>query len=390
MRDEFLKELKENTEKIVSTLWTDESLLPKDNLCRFQLGVKSDQLRDSMITRQNFTCSMCKTLSKLLAGNKHVVGTTIMLECGHKAGCTLNIETYPDENFKLSRDDEVERIIRNNIDGMYDDAIVYELDNFSNILLNTLIMESVWSDNVRSAYMGFICSNTGYIINDSLKYSSIDQLPKELITEELVDGLIGQLLISLKKYANVVFLIGSPSLDTIGFSEDAISMEHTKHVVKCDLTLKFKHMKYNSIDVKSKNKCRLVNVNPVDKMLLRHSFSSLVNDIEAVSVDPLTVKFSPKQFDVYQRYIKVGVPLFASTWNLYICLILLMTNESIRAIVGKVKHLKKLWDYLWDPNEIPSFTKLADKEINLRPFMVNRSIKVGCLDEVWNIYKTRT
>jgi hypothetical protein len=374
MRDDFIKELKKAPEIVLPQLWSAESPLPRDDLCRFQLGSQATTLKDSMITRQNFTCSMCKTLAKLLAGNKNVVGTTIMLECGHKAGCTLNIESYHNEDFKMETDDEILRIVRSNIDKLYDDSVVYETDTFTNILLNTMILESIHSENVRCAYMGFICSGNGYIINDSLKYKSINELNVEM-TPSLIDNILGQLLTALKKYSSHVFLIGVPSFECIGFTEEPI-------------TLKFKHMRYNSIDVDTAHKYRIVNTNPVDKMLLRHSFSSLVNDLDIIESKPLTIRFSHKQFDIYQRYIKVGVPLFASTWNLYTCFIMLMLQKNIYNVVQDTPRLRSLWEHLWDPSDLEAVNGHCSLSgPNFRPFMVNRNIKIGCLDELWHKYK---
>lgn len=405
MRTEFMENLHKDPEGTLRKLWADESLLPQDKHCQFQLGITSDKLPTSMIQRQNFTCSMCKTLSKLLAGNKHTVGTTIMLECGHKSGCTLNIETYKNDIFKISRDDDVLRIIANNIDTMYDDSLVFELDNFSNILLVTLVLEKIWAENVRKAYIGFSCASQGYILNDSLQYPSIDTMNDLELSPTTVDGIIGQMLVSLKQYSTAVFLIGCPSEESIGFSDESISFGYGEYTVDCDLTLKLKHMMYNSVDIVDENKrLRIVNVNPVDKMLLRHSFSSLVNEMTVVSTDPLVVSLSPKQFDIYQRYVKVGVPLFASTWNVYSMMIILMMQKNIYKGVMADKKLKGIWEHMWSKNDLKEINASCSQSgtlpslknsvpnhkvntnINLRPFLVDKEIKIGILDDLLEKY----
>ena len=380
-KDDFLTGLNRDPTSTLTELWGDNSILPTDRECKYQLGKKNTDI--SMIKRQSFTCAMCKTLSSLISGNGLIENNIISIKCGNKAGDILKIEDHVNVH-KVLVSDELKVIIYNNINLVYDDTILFELDSFTNEIVQNVVMESIWSNNVIKYYTYFVCANNGYILMDDI--TNIKEL--HLNTETDINGLIGQLLSSLKMYSACALCLGEPSLDTIGFINEPISYEYNGCHVKCPITLKFKKLESNSIDIKG-GKYRFVKRNHVDKMITKNK-TSLINDIEVISEYPTVIKFNQQHFDIYRKYMNLGIPLFATTWNTYICFIMIMMIPEINKQIREIPTLYALWETLWKHTDITKINENVESQnIKWKVYFVDHCIQVGVLDDLWKMYKSK-
>lgn len=389
-QDEFLSELKKNPYKTLNSLWTVDSIFPTDKDCKYELGRKKDN--SSMINRQHFACSMCKSLSSLVDGNGHIQNNRINVKCGNKAGEVLTIEEFNDKSY-VNISEEIKQIIYNNINTAYDDATIIELDIFNNEIVQSSILESLWSDNVKKIYSAFLCSHNRYLISENISFINIKDFlanyPNNSVN--LVNGIIGQLLVSLRVYSSCALLMGDPGLNSFSIINEPISFEYNGCHVHCPVTLKYNNLSYNSIDLPSKGeKYRFTYVNQVDKMLIKNKITPVINEIDVISEYPTVIRFDGSNFDTYKRYIKTGVPLFAGTWNIYTSFIILMTQPELREQIRSDSNLYSLWEKLWSNANINEInTYIESSNINWRLYFVNQGIQVGVSEDLWKMYKSK-
>ena len=294
-REKIVQLLKEDPDKLATSLWKHDSPISKDEECLFHMGrslalsiedilEKKSTTCDSLINF--YVCPQCKNMKRIIEfhGSKRVrANEPFMLECGENAGSSLYYQEVP-----ITRLNVVKECTPYSVKRAYANPFLLDIakcssascaipskeagdqllksylkvnylgsDLFTNNMLINFYLSSL-NPHVLKTSISFVCNENGYNINEYLDIGTIQDFQeyhqfldacgkpsptskpddKAPISKEVVKSIILQLFACLHDLRKYDFSHGSPSTETIKFKKTEISYIHDGVLISGPITLK--------------------------------------------------------------------------------------------------------------------------------------------------------
>lgn len=342
-----------NPDKLIETLWKQESPFCIDINCRCCMGYGD--------RRSAFSCSQCKNISKLKDFRKPEL--TFKIQCGVNSGKEIIILPHEISNLFICYYDNFN--LKKNGDCRFICS-----DSFTNRTLIMTAITKIFKDkklpNTINFYNAFVCGNKGYSMLENPTIGSLDNLHKisEYHTKpenmcspflcKITKTIITQLVITLNELSHIQFSHGNPSIESLAFGSEHVSYKYEGINVIGDINLKivnfwkssatFSNNRYFSNDIKSQ---------------LHLECNILHHPIETMIVDNCKYyKIGYNNIDSLMSMNNTGISIFLGSFDLYCFFVSLMCDQSFYMSVMKDNDLNLLWKSIWLIEDLDKVEKL--------------------------------
>jgi hypothetical protein len=441
MLNEYLNNMKKSynlflsdPNKYVSSIWTHDSHLYKDENCGFLMGAD---------LKNNFICYNCKNFKRLVNFKLGGIYEPIKIEYGENLGKSIIVNKNDVQNVFLSWDQETSDKARIYLYRYHwlescgspdiSNMICLRGDPFtSRIIINMLVNDIFTKENLPHSlklYTSFICGESGYTVfeyPESIK--TFDALIIDIINEQkkipvsIAKNIILQLCVILRSLSKYDFAHGTPSYKSLFFKNEKCKYEYDNAKIESQITMMFSNFWYSSI---------LINNNPNQKIKINYdkpihiSSKTVKSDLylqKALFTPEINVKSIDSQYcdennnkpkicnllngksnyyklgndtvNVYAYIRHAGFPLFINSFDFYCFFTSMMCNKHFFNSIYSDENLYKIWTLIWTKedfiqleNRIRSYHTLdlnSLKEDFVFDVIKNCWLKCNVLDDLWN------
>lgn len=405
-----------------------------------------------------YICPQCKNMRRLIDFTKTRVSEPFLIECGQYAGNSfickkqivnntyLNFEKEPLAISKAYSHPDIVKLLEcsscvttpscvsqscalsSSEDPIkkYKDLSYLATDNFTNnILINWFLQQENISVNISPLFMSWICNGQGYNLYEYLDIPNIaafQDFPafltntgkpsptskaddKSPLSQDICKGIIMQLfgvLQSLRKYD---FSYGNPSTNAIKFKNESVSYMVDGVHITCPVTLMLEDFSNSGCTV-LENKIRLYSSSVIAQEQLKKKNIELMIDIIPIKVNDssvLTYRLKdPNQYvksNIMFMYMKhLGLPVYASSFDAYSFMIILLCERSFYSTLISNKTLAAFWKNMWINNE--DYAKVMERITDyhettsivttndILKIVSNLHLRCDMIDLAWKLIKT--
>ena len=357
-----------------------------------------------------YICPQCKNMKRIIDFPRIKANDPFMLECGEKAGSYLTYNQNEIRQLYIVKENQPLSVTKalahpgilelakcssascpvptNNQGRDFLNKIskmnYIGSDPFTNnMLINWYINDEIkfhFSNkfpNITTSLISFICNNEGYYLsdyNDIGIISSFQDYPefldnfegkpsptakaddKSSISKSIVLGIIVQLFSVLHFLRKYDFSHGNPATTSLKFKKEVVSYISDGVHVTCPVALKLEDFRTSGCTVTSNN-IRLYSKSIIaDEVLKKKTIIPIVetNNYEGGNVtvyrlkDPIKYVKSKYLF-LYMKHL--GLPVYASSFDAYSFMIVLMCERAFYTSVMSDSKLKTFWKNMWISKE---------------------------------------
>lgn len=406
-REQIIKLVETDPDRLVNTLWKHTSPLAIDDGCRCQMG-KGD-------IRSIFSCAQCKNLRRLIDFKQGGIGVPFQIKCGKSIGKNLIIVNnnlcHPYLSWNLDSCNRTKSYLKQyqNIItcGSLDNTKISDMrfingDTFTIRTLITWMIQKIFDNkglpHVPSLHTAFICRGTGYSLYDMPSIGMFYDLTKVpslnangYLDPRIAKDIIIQVLVILKELSNVNFTHGNPSLDGLLFNKEPVSYLYDGYHVDSSITVQIAGL-WNS-SATFNNVHYFPNNIDAEIVLDRNTFAPDIATRNICSKDScessLMYRLNNSTIDIYNAIRHIGFPLYVGSLDFYCFIVSLMSQEAFYKSVMSDESLKRLWSMMWLPEDIETINKLVTEDNDLSPVGIIRGSWLRCdiVSYMWNIIK---
>lgn len=397
-RNETLAYMIMDTDKLLETIWKQDSPLSIDNDCKCNLS--------NAFT--SYACSQCKNLKKIVDLKIGAVNKPFMIQCGDLAGKSLLISAEASSQQQLKRDETAaarakhyrQQYSKLSSCGTPDVKDAISGDSFTIQCLITWLVNKLFEEkglpHCPILHSAFVCNRVGYQLKE---YQSKMDLVK--ITPSTARSLILQLMVALTELTTISFSHGNPTFDSLIFTKEPVSYLYNEIDVTGPITLQITNLTNSSASVNGTHffpqnikseMCMQSNMfSPViySKPIVMAHCSSTVNQDDKVCKPETAVlyKLSSKTMEIYNAIRHIGFPLYSGSFDFYCFMLSLMLQKSFNDCVMSDHNLHRLWAMMWIEEDLIEVEKQLGQKLQVIDIIKNKQLRCDILDHLWSLIK---
>ena len=307
----------------------------------------------------------------------------------------------------------------------YQDLSYLETDSFTNnILINWFLQEQEHIPvNLSPLLMAWICNGQGYNLYQYLDISNITSFQdfpafltnsgkpsptakaddKSPISSEICKGIIMQLFAVLHSLRKFDFSHGNPSTNALKFQNESVSYILDGVHITCPVTLKLEDFGNSGCTV-LENKIRLYSSSLIAQEQFKNKNINFgIDTIQNEDTQILTYRLkNPSQYikeSVMFMYMKhLGLPVYASSFDAYAFMVVLLCERSFHSGVMSNTILAKFWRDMWinDEDYVKVSRRISEYHEttsiittnDVLKIISNLSLRCDMIDFGWNLIKS--
>jgi len=217
---------------------------------------------------------------------------------------------------------------------------------------------------------------------------------------DIIYEIFKQAMVIVKSLTLYNFFHRDINSNTLLFFSDYCSYIYDNVYVDCPITLKISDLSLSSITIN--NEIRLYNQsNIIDEEIEKMQYKILLNIIDEINFCSKNNTYNFKniinnfqKYTIYIYLMNLGIPMFQSSLNVYIIMIILMSYINFYNEFIKSDKLMSIWKKMWnieDYNILMENIKELHKDINstshldkIMKFLSNYQLKCDVLDLIWS------
>jgi hypothetical protein len=418
-----------NLSNVVRELWGPRSPIPHSLECACAMG-KNPLKKASLM--KHMSCLACRAIALIVDLRKFKPGSSWRIECGTDAGKSISIlERRP--NFLMLKQSKhlhkLQKFVTQNPDtrmchSNLSASNYLKTDSFTNeVLVSWLVDSKLKMQGLPSGsrlLYAFYCRDTGYCVYTTPSIGKIEDLQTDKFVNETgrspqakaetwaplkietSKAILQQLVATLKYLKQFDFIHGNPTLDSLVFYEEPCAYKYEDVRVVSPLTIGLRMDGKSSI---STAEGRVYGLDQGDRVALETTTLQL-NPMTSYLGDPelddrqtvvhssngrfvTTYKLDRHNIRLFRSLLRMGVPVFASSFELYSFFVVLMCHYPFYESVIRSEQLSAVWRSIWSPEDYErvnaSIKEQHHKECDLEKVLVNKHLRCDALDVVWSV-----
>ena len=303
----------------------------------------------------------------------------------------------------------------------YENLEYLSSDGFTNNMLINFYLNREGIPGIIENKISFVCNKTGYNLTeyaDILSIANLQEYPQFLetcgkpsptakaddkmpIKKEICKSIIYQLFATLHRLRDYDFSLGNASSESLKFKNEEVSYLYDGVLISGPICLKINDFSNSGLTVKRKDSCvnicegndvcdmkqnmkikniRLYSKSVVaDEEMKKNIFSPVIDTIpinhceNRVTIYKIKNPIKNIKASVLFLYMKhLGLPVFASSFDSYSLMTVLMSERSFFSTVLADEHLSKFWRAMWISCD--DYEKINDKLRDMHEKAVNIKI----------------
>ena len=401
-------------DNLISTIWKETGPLAIDTKCQCQMG--------KFEIRSMYSCAQCKSLRRVVDFESDIYSPFI-LKCNNSIPpISMKIERWEIDNPSLSWNSSAAARAQQYInlypelkqcgsEGVTSDLRCIVGDNFTiNALITWKLQEyfdSLALPHITPLYTAFICNDSVYTLkrdtNKDINFCSV----------EVVNSVIGQILVILKELSKVNFSHGSPTLHSLAFNKKAVSYRYENTIIQGPVTVELNNLNHSSATFNNvhyysqgiENSLNLdvgffvpkicaeffqedleINNTNTTNLSVKDVFLKMRAVETCVTGLPLCYKLTGDNKKIYNSLRHIGFPLFVGSFDFYsFMLSLMMVKDFYNTVISHPK-LTKLWRAMWINNDAAIVENMLNTTCD--PIDIMKEVRLRCdvVQRIWNLY----
>lgn len=432
IREEVITRLITDPELFTSEIWTNDMPLPIDETCKFCVGFDQPSLSERLNSdmeqkearRYIYKCHTCKNINRIERLINKDMTKPLKVRTGSNTNLQLHVTKNP-TNFQLflttSRSQIIKKRIKNIIrksnivscepgirNLISDSSFFMGGDKFT---INSLVhlsvnrvLDEIGLDTVVRLYLPFICGDNGFQLKEYIETNY--NINNSIYNKSKLLDVLFQIISTIHYLKIFNFTLGNISSDSIKIinqrdlvSYDSVSREVSMKI-KLDNLEESSMSLYSSNSISTRLYCMSMSSEKVlsSKPFQPNIFQIQLSDIDSIDDDSINDSTKESYFKLDENVPTItylrnsGIPIFQSSLNTYIYILLLMSNLSIRNIVYQDSELNTLWSKMWLPIELDDvnsgITELENVNIEIiLNFLKKYMLKCNMTEIYWSSLK---
>lgn len=381
---------------ILETLWTKDSALPIDRLCKCGLGRKSKDAE--------YICCQCFNLKKMTRFKREIVDTPFIIEYGRRAGQKIYISKhYIKRPFLRENPALLKKMLDYNsrfpglkacspVKAIINKCVIgdqFTIKNIISIMIQKYFGEEGALNFITHLYISFICGSDGYTIYKYPTIGTFNSLLKQdgyfyyennerIMNESVVKGLVLQLFVILKELRKFNFNHGHPTTESLLFCSEpcignfeGILFDFPVSVQICNLMNS--SATFNGVHYFSKSLMDDINIE-------NFIFTPEIQTKYVEDSSCLMYKINSIQGTLNS----LGFPVYTGSYDFYNFLVSFMLNREFYLGFKKDKLLNKIWTSMWTSEDLEAIEKDISLGVNgLR----SRWLKCSIIEDLTELIK---
>ena len=225
IRKQVVNIMDKDPKKMEDQLWTNSSPIPIDKSCFNKMGNKDNKCY-SKGEKKFFSCSMCKIIGRLVDLTKHEYGKPFRIEVGEHEGDELIVK-HNDLIVEVNGKSGSKVTVGKNKISTY----LIATDIFTNdVLINWYLQGKLYNlPTILPMYAAFICNKNSYSLSRNITYDSLNSVPSEKFTKEVVKQILQQVVATFDAIdldESYEFRYNIIDYSSLGFEFIGVTFEH--------------------------------------------------------------------------------------------------------------------------------------------------------------------